>query len=182
MSRTKVMLIGALPVGSVNPRNPSYPSGGPGPSWQTNFITSATTVSEVPQNLMRNTNNGSPPYRQSSVGSRAVPLETRMLGRLGATSGVFDRGEAYVFGAEDVAAYNAMVANSDPLYVESSQRLIKMLIFGQRIMGGSVGAYHGYKRNRGAMGPAIAWGVCGAIFPMLTVGVGLFQGLAQPKR
>jgi hypothetical protein len=176
MSRTRVMLIGALPVGSVNRRAPMYPAGGQGPSWQTNFITSATTVNQVPQNLMRVTNNNAPSFRQSSVGERAVPLEAHMLGRLGslgAPMGTF---------AERKAQYDEMVANSDPDYVAYSQTLISVLTFGQRLMGGSVGAYHGYKRSRGKMSHAIGWGIAGTLLPVITVGVGLFQGLAQPKK
>ena len=149
MSRTRVMLIGALPVGSVNPRMPMYPAGGQGPSWRTNFITSATTVSQVPQNLMRVTDDG-PPFRQSSVGSRAVPLEAHMLGKLGA-------------------------------FQEPSSEVVAMVV-GLRVLGAGIGAYHGNKRNRGELGPTVGWGLAGFIAPFITVGVGLYQGLAKPKR
>lgn len=174
MARTRVMLIGALPVGSVNPRMPTYPAGGVGPAWSTNFTQSATTVTQVPQNLMRVTRNGSP-FRMSSVGEPGVPLEAHMLGRLGAPDLPRDQ-----MSYQD--QYDQMVANSDPDYVLFSQRMIYVLALGQRLMGASVGAYHGYKRNRGSMGAALGWGIAGAILPVLTVGVGLYQGLAQPKR
>jgi hypothetical protein len=172
MSRTKVMLIGALPVGSVNRRAPMYDAGGMGPSWRTNFTQSATTVPQVPQNLLRVTAPGGP-FRMSSKGQPGVPLEAHMLGRLGATGGYFDDKQTQL---------DQMIANSDPVYVEQTQLLIKVLAVGQRLMGASVGAYHGYKRNGGAVGPAIGWGIAGALLPVITVGVGLYQGLAQPKR
>jgi hypothetical protein len=169
------MLIGALPVGSVNRRAPMYDAGGMGPSWRTNFTQSETTVSQVPQNLLRvAANNG--PFRMSSKGQPGVPLEAHMLGRLGAS----DSGGGWF--ADQQARYDAMVANSDPEFVTYSQRMIYWLAVGQRLMGASVGAYHGYKRNGGAVGPAIGWGIAGALLPVITVGVGLFQGLAQPKR
>lgn len=173
MSRTRVMLIGALPVGAVNRRAPMYPAGGMGPAWRTNFTQSATTVAQVPQNLMRVTEDG-PPFRMSSQGQPGVPLEAHMLGRLGASEGGYF--------ADQKAQYDAMIANSDPQYVAYSQRLISVLAIGQRLMGAGVGAYHGYKRNRGKIGPMIGWGVAGALLPVITVGVGLIQGLAQPKR
>lgn len=170
MPRTRVMLIGALPVG-INNRMPTYPAGGQGPLWRNNFITSEATVTQVPQNLMRVTADG-PPFRQSSIGEPAVPLEAHMLGRLGSVRGFSER----------QAEFDSMVANSDPRYVAYMGTLVTVLAVGQRLMGASVGAYHGYKRNRGKMLPTVLWGVAGAALPVLTVGVGLVQGLAQPKR
>lgn len=91
-----------------------------------------------------------------------------MLGRLGNTEYSMDE-------------YRRSMAASDPYYVETTQMMIRILAFGQRLMGASVGAYHGYKRSGGKTSHAVGWGVAGALFPVLTVGVGLYQGLAQRK-
>ena len=176
MSRTRVMLIGALPVGTQSHRMPMYSAGGSDPRWQRDFISTATTVREEPQNLMRVNNSGSGPFRMSSQGGPSVPLESSMLGRLGAG----DSGGGYF--ADQQAKYAAMVAASDPAFVTATERVIYWLALGQRLMGASVGAYHGYKRNRGSMGAAVGWGIAGAVAPVITIGVGLYQGLAQPKR
>ncbi len=42
--------------------------------------------------------------------------------------------------------------------------------------------YHGYKRHNGSVGWAIGWGILGAIFPILTPGVALIEGYAQPEK
>ena len=46
----------------------------------------------------------------------------------------------------------------------------------------SIGAsvYHGYKRNKSA-GWAVAWGVFGAVAPVLSVPIALAQGFGKPK-
>lgn len=43
-------------------------------------------------------------------------------------------------------------------------------------------AYHGYRRNRGSVGWAIAWGLLGGLFPIITPAVALAQGFAKPAR
>jgi len=42
------------------------------------------------------------------------------------------------------------------------------------------GAYHGYKRSR-SVGWAVAWGLLGGMFPLITGGVALAQGFGKPK-
>jgi hypothetical protein len=48
---------------------------------------------------------------------------------------------------------------------------------------GSVGlsAYHGYKRNRGSVKWAIAWGLLGGLFPIITPAVAFAQGIGDRK-
>lgn len=41
-------------------------------------------------------------------------------------------------------------------------------------------AYHGYKRNRGAIGWTIGWALLGGIFPIITPAVALAQGFGKP--
>lgn len=48
------------------------------------------------------------------------------------------------------------------------------------IAGGALGAYHGYKRNRGSIGWAIGWALLGSIFPVITLPVSLAQGFGKP--
>lgn len=48
-------------------------------------------------------------------------------------------------------------------------------------IGGLLGAVHGYRRNRGSVGWAIAWGVAGTLLPLPTTGVALLQGYGKKK-
>lgn len=41
-------------------------------------------------------------------------------------------------------------------------------------------AFHGYRRNQ-SIGWALAWGVLGGVFPVLTPAVALAQGFGQPR-
>lgn len=47
------------------------------------------------------------------------------------------------------------------------------------LAGTALGAYHGYKRNRGSVGWAIVWGLLGGAFPIITVPVALAQGFGE---
>lgn len=49
------------------------------------------------------------------------------------------------------------------------------------LAGTGLGAYHGYKRNRGSVGWAIGWALLGGIFPIITIPVAFAQGYAKPK-
>lgn len=42
--------------------------------------------------------------------------------------------------------------------------------------------YHGYKRNRGSVGWAVAWGLLGGIFPIITPAVAVAQGFGKPAK
>lgn len=42
-------------------------------------------------------------------------------------------------------------------------------------------AYHGYKRNR-SVGWALAWGLCGALFPVITPVIAVAQGFGERKK
>lgn len=42
--------------------------------------------------------------------------------------------------------------------------------------------YHGYKRNRGSVGWAVAWGLLGGAFPIVSGVVALAQGYAKPAK
>ncbi len=48
------------------------------------------------------------------------------------------------------------------------------------IAGAATGAYHGYKRDR-SVGWAIAWGLLGGAFPIVTIPVSIAQGFGKPK-
>lgn len=43
-------------------------------------------------------------------------------------------------------------------------------------------AYHGVKRNNGSVSSGIWWGLCGALFPVVTPVIALAQGYAEPAR
>lgn len=43
-------------------------------------------------------------------------------------------------------------------------------------------AYHGVKRNHGSAAWGLAWGFCGAIFPIITPVVAVAQGYAEPVK
>lgn len=49
-----------------------------------------------------------------------------------------------------------------------------------RVVGGAVGAYHGYKRNN-SVGWALVWGALGSLFPIPTAAIGVAQGLGKRK-
>lgn len=71
-------------------------------------------------------------------------------------------------------AYNHVGAvGADNPVLEGAERAITYA-------GVGVGAYHGYKRN-GSVGWAIVWGVLGGLFPLITGGVALAQGLGKKK-
>jgi len=41
-------------------------------------------------------------------------------------------------------------------------------------------AYHGVKRNHGSAGWGVAWGLSGALFPVITPTIAIAQGFAKP--
>jgi hypothetical protein len=49
---------------------------------------------------------------------------------------------------------------------------------GLRMAGSALGAYHGWKRNE-SIGWAIGWGILGAMFPLITSGIAVAQGLSK---
>lgn len=64
----------------------------------------------------------------------------------------------------------------------SGLSLYTMLWLGLSLAGGGVGAYHGYKRNRGSVGWAIGWSLLGAWFPVIVIPVAFAQGLGKPAK
>lgn len=42
--------------------------------------------------------------------------------------------------------------------------------------------YHGYKRNRGSVPWALAWGFLGGMFPIVTPAIAVAQGFGKPAR
>ncbi len=42
--------------------------------------------------------------------------------------------------------------------------------------------YHGYKRNKGSIGWTLGWWFLGAVFPIPTLPLAVFQGYAKPAR
>jgi hypothetical protein len=51
---------------------------------------------------------------------------------------------------------------------------------GLALAGTGLGVYHGYKRT-GSLGWALAWGLLGGMFPIITIPVALAQGFARPS-
>lgn len=49
------------------------------------------------------------------------------------------------------------------------------------LAGASLGAYHGYKRNHGSIGWALAWAFFGSVFPLITVPIALAQGFGEEE-
>lgn len=45
----------------------------------------------------------------------------------------------------------------------------------------ALSTYHGYKRNN-SLGWALWWGLCGALFPVVTPAIALAQGFAKPAK
>lgn len=50
------------------------------------------------------------------------------------------------------------------------------------VAGTTIGAYHGYVRNGGSVGWAIAWGLLGGAFPLITVPIAVVQGVGTRKK
>ena len=48
-------------------------------------------------------------------------------------------------------------------------------------LGGAAAAYHGYKRNNGALGWTAVWAVCGALAPIIAIPVALAQGFGKRR-
>jgi hypothetical protein len=52
----------------------------------------------------------------------------------------------------------------------------------QSIGGLLIGAYHGYHRHHKSLGWTAVWAAAGALAPLITAGVAVFQGFAKPGR
>lgn len=198
------MLIGALPVGTGYGANPTYPMGGNGPEWRTNYGTSPS-VPEFPQNPLRQMSESMPPFAAFSSGSPAVPLDVHMLQGLRGLSGLGSNGGATGPANDPFFAWDREMevvldphrplTNQELLSLPYAQRVqavcvrnpqyitgaLGVLAGSLRLMGAAVGGYHGWKRNKSGWSAA-GYGAAGFLFPLITTGVGLAQGLAQPKR
>lgn len=198
MTKTKVMLIGALPVGINNYAPVGYPSGGVGPIWRTTYDTLTPTVPEFPQNAIRSTVIG-PPYGQFSAGAMSIPTDMAMLAGIGKRKrravrslrgpGDVVVGDSSVPVDESILTVKAPEGSSAREQVEhfiannpdATFNYLAAMSGVMRLMGATVAGYHGYKRNRKSGWAAAGWATAGFFMPVLTVGVGLVQGLAQPK-
>lgn len=49
------------------------------------------------------------------------------------------------------------------------------------LLGAFVGGFHGYKRSGGKGLPTAGYAIAGAMFPLITLGVGLFQGYGKHR-
>jgi hypothetical protein len=58
----------------------------------------------------------------------------------------------------------------------------RMRFWALHMLGATVGATHGYYRNKKSLGWTATWGAFGFFLPVLTVATALFQGLGQAKR
>lgn len=47
------------------------------------------------------------------------------------------------------------------------------------LLGGALGAYHGYKRNDESIGWGLGWGLLGLNFPILTVAAAGYEGFGK---
>jgi hypothetical protein len=64
--------------------------------------------------------------------------------------------------------------------VETVNTLLNWVGVGIASLSFGVSIYHGYKRNCDSLGWALAWGLAGAFFPIITPAVALAQGLGEP--
>jgi hypothetical protein len=58
----------------------------------------------------------------------------------------------------------------------------RVIAGGIALAGAGAGAFHGYRRNRGSIGWALAWAALGGLFPLVTTGVAIAQGFGKPAR
>ena len=59
---------------------------------------------------------------------------------------------------------------------------LRMGVYALSALSAGASAFHGYRRNRGSLGWAIAWGLLGGVFPVITPAVALAQGFGKPAR
>lgn len=169
MPQTKVMLIGALPAqsgfpGAGGPVPPSsrYPYAQP--DFRMNRHAVIPSTWEEPQNLLQVTDKTNyDPYARASGGSAISPA-LRGLGSM----------LSPVLGATDTAGGTDDEATKWKYAWAYSATSMALL-------GGVMAGVHGYRRNKGATGWAVVWGLFGAAFPLVTNGVALAQGFGKAK-
>lgn len=54
--------------------------------------------------------------------------------------------------------------------------------YGLAAVSSAASAYHGYKRNRGSVGWAVAWGALGGLFPVITPAIAVAEGFGKPAK
>lgn len=73
----------------------------------------------------------------------------------------------------------ALTARSGQMTRPPSDNWAK-LASGLALAGTGLGVYHGYMRT-GSLGWALAWGLLGGMFPIITIPVAIAQGFARPE-
>jgi hypothetical protein len=166
MANTEVMLIGSLPAGSM----PG--AGGPmytvtPPYAQRDWFINRTMVPPVspsqPQNLLR--------ISDKSLSNRMASTGRPFTSALGGLAG----GPIAMLG--DAAA----TAPTDPIPPEAYKQSLYFCAGGMALLGGTMAALHGYRRNKGKMGWTLLWWVLGSAFPLPTNAVALIQGYGKAK-
>jgi len=83
--------------------------------------------------------------------------------------------------------YSPTISRTETFAFETGEdegSLVKKILFGvhaaMSVAGGTLGAYHGYKRNRGSLGWALAWSALGTGAPIITTAVAFAQGFGKP--
>lgn len=109
--------------------------------------------------------------RSPSVLGRVLSL--RGLGGLGGLGSVIRATQ--VVGTRGLGALGQ--ADEDTVASRVTYRPIYAVL---GLAGTALGAYHGYRRNRGSIGWAIGWGLLGGMFPVITVPVAFAQGYGKP--
>lgn len=109
--------------------------------------------------------------RSPSVLGRVLSL--RGLGGLGGLGSVIRATQ--VVGTRGLGALGQ--ADEDTVASRVAYRPIYAVL---GLAGTALGAYHGYRRNRGSIGWAIGWGLLGGMFPVITVPVAFAQGYGKP--
>jgi hypothetical protein len=85
---------------------------------------------------------------------------------------------AIALGADPIIAANALE------YSQNRRKTHRKIAIWWGILGTvsmAASAYHGYRRNR-SIGWALAWGLAGAVFPVITPTIAVAQGFGKRKR
>lgn len=170
-SGTRVMTLGALGAGEARPApgGPAQSYGPPyaQPVWTYNMEPPYISSPDFPQNLLRPTNKGCTTCKAASSGR---PI-TSLLAGLGspALAGL---------GAGDPATD---ASKGDQVYctTQAGAMYIGSMRLAYSALGAAFGGIHGYRRNGGKMGWAVAWGAAGAFLPLLTGIVAVAQGYGK---
>jgi hypothetical protein len=144
--------------------------GTPGePSWTSKMLWGPRPLAYAIDNNLRPTSSGCGPTDPScSGGTSGIGSMLKGASRLGI--GALAQADA----SDDLFADDATRA------AVAEARGYYLVWSAVGVVGGVLGAYHGYKRNN-SVGWAIAWGLLGSIFPIITIPIAFAQGFGKRK-